>query len=60
MAPMDAANSGDANSARSTGAIRVSLSVYNCAKRVTSAAGGSSDTNRRASLNAIRWAVAGW
>lgn len=58
--PTDARNAADANSRRSTGAIAVSRARYSDARSCTSASEGLSDTKRRASFSAIRWAVAGW
>ena len=56
----DAANSLLANSCRRTGAIAVPVVRYVAASLSTSAAGGSSRTNRRAIRVATRRAVEGW
>ena len=59
FAPTDARKAADSKSRRSTGAIAVSRAKYSDARSFTSASGGLSETNRRASFRAIRRAVAG-
>ena len=53
-------NSWERNSSRSTGTIACRAPGRPSRGAVTSAAGGASETNRTASLRAMRWAVAGW
>ena len=58
--PIEAANSAEWNSCRSTGPIAVPLARKVAASADTSESGGVSETNRRQSFRAMCAAVIGW